>query len=764
MGTAGATRHSMIKVCVLLLAGGMAAQHTTLLVRSDSTSLMLFASIAALFLRRARAMALLLAGFAVFQLAGERIIEQRIDERFAGDSMLTVVRVAEFPAVNGESVTMIVEPLSDHRLPPRSRVSWFEPPLVPRLGEVWELELRLRPPRGSANPGVFDYETWFFREGLHATGYVVGGKRNHRLHEGAMTSTQAFRKRFIARAHAATDSDSAAAVLVAIATGARHLISREQWERFAVSGTSHLVAISGLHVGLAAMVALGIAWVPGGLVLRRYGHFVPALFAGSVAAAAYAGVAGFGVPAQRAALMLAVAGIAVMRRRPPDPGAAVALAGVVVFVSNPVASLAPGFHLSFGAVVLLLWLARRKSCRTSRYLEVPRQLLVMQVFLMFGLLPVTAVIFNRFALVATPVNIVGVPLFSLVVVPFTLTGMVLGELREAYAAPFLAVAALGVGVLDAVVAFFADLPFAGDTLADIEGKAICLLLLPLVWVALPRGWPGRALAVLAALAIVLWRPPSPPADCFDAWVLDVGQGLAVVVQTRDGALLYDTGMAWRGGGSVAQYVIKPFLAARGIEAIDRLVVSHGDLDHSGGVAEVVSEFQPRFVISGEPLPATSTWRCAAGKSWWSGVVHFEFLHPPSGHREEGNEASCVLRVSVGRHRLLLTGDIEARGERLMLQSVARPGRGRGDRAASWEQDIVERALRQCRRRRAGHRVRCLREPLGLSQAGRGRALGGGRRHRSEHRAGGSSAHSHLCVRRPRQRGSGAAAAAPLLAC
>jgi competence protein ComEC len=673
METVGVALRSVIKLFVLLFAGGLAAQHSMLPLGSDLSSLLIVASIGALLVRRARPVAIVILGFAIFHMAGLEVIERRLEPRFSGDSMLAIIRVTDFPRIDGDSLSMTVEPLADPRLPPRSRVSWFEPPVVPAIGEVWELELRLRRPRGNANPGVFDVETWLFRERIHATGYVVNGQRNRLLWSGTASPLEAFRARFAWRARAATESRDAAAVLTAIGTGARHDVTRAQWDRFAISGTSHLMAISGLHVGLAGMVGLGLAWGLAGLLPLQSGQLRAALLGGLAVAAGYAWVSGFGVPAQRATLMLAVATLAVLRRRQPQAGEAVAVSGAAVFLANPVASMTPGFSLSFGAVVLLLWLARRRAIDPPRRWHAPLRLWVLQVFLMFGLLPLTALLFQRFAIVATPVNLVAVPVFSIVVVPLTLAGMALGEVSEPVAAPLLQLAAVVIDALDAVIRWSVGLPFADLRLANFEGVASMLLVLPLAWVLLPKGWPGRGLACIGIVAIVLWRPAPPPADCFDAWTLDVGQGLAVVIETRRDVLLYDTGMAWRSGSSAAEQVIEPFLTARGIRRLDGLFVSHDDLDHSGGAPFITQAMQPRFILSGEPLRDVGSRLCEAGAVWWSGAVRFTVLHPASPWRREGNDASCVLRVSVGSDSLLLTGDIEASAERRLLQHEAAVG-------------------------------------------------------------------------------------------
>ena len=659
----------MVISCLLLLAGGLAAQHITVTFPSDVIAVTLVASIIALRWRRLRVPAWFVTGAALFLCAGTSIIDARLDPVYEGDSMLAEVRVADFPEVADGTVKLVLESIGDTRIPPRVRASWHQAPVVPMLGDVWQLELRLKRPRGGANPGVFDYETWLFREKVHATGYVVQGKRNRLLRSGMTSRVDAFRQRFTTRALAAAESRTAAGVLAAVGTGTRHLVTPQQWDRFAASGTSHLMAISGLHVGLAAMLAFALGFALAGLLPWRMNALVFGLLSGVALAAAYAVVSGLGVPARRASIMLGAAALVALRRRQLDAARVITLAAIVVYISDPVTSLAPGFQLSFGAVALLVWLAQRRGGAGSwpGLAGAVRQLIILQVFLLLGLLPMTATLFQRFTPVATPVNLLAVPLFSFVTAPLTLAGLALGDVCERGALLLLRLAALSIDALEAMIDAAVRLPFAHIHLADFSGAAVLLLCLPPLWVVLPPGWPGRWLAVLSIVAIVLWKPPPPPAACFDSWVLDVGQGLAVAIQTHEETILYDTGMAWRNGGSAAERTITPFLRARGV----RLIVSHSDIDHSGGLAVLEREFDVSHVIVGEMRVSGDGLQCAAGQNWWSGAIRFEFLHPTGA--EEGNDASCVLRVSAGAYALLLTGDIEAAAERALLQRGATLG-------------------------------------------------------------------------------------------
>jgi competence protein ComEC len=658
----------MAKTCLLLLAGGLAAQHTTLLVAYDVLYVSLFATLFALANRRLRVVALPVLGWTLFMLSGVAVVEGRLDSRYVGDSMLVKARVVDFPRWSGRAVSMTLSPLDDGRVPERIRVTWFEPLVMPRIGETWELELRLRRPRGRLNPGVFDLETWLFREKYQASGYVVTSKRNRLLWSGDATPLDRFRARFVARARAAAGSAETAAVLAALGVGARHLVSREQWDRFAATGTSHLMAISGLHVGLAALVGFVLVFGVAVLVPVRGNHYLAAMLLGVVIAVAYALVSGLGVPSRRAVIMLLAAALSVARRRQVDSVAVVSLAAAVVFLTDPIATLTPGYYLSFAAVVLLLWLARRRDRVRAGVTGPVRRLAVIQVFLMFGLLPLTVLIFGRFAVLATPVNLVAVPVFSLLTVPMTIAAGAVGEFCDSLSLMLLRIAGLSVALVESVIGFATAVPFADGSIAEIDGVAWLFLALSLTWVLLPPGWPARRVAVLGAVSILAWKSPPPPAACLDSWVLDVGQGLAVVIRTAQDVTVYDSGMAWRGGGNAAQQVIIPFLASRGIDSISRLVISHADLDHSGGTTELLEQVAVGDVIAGEPLDRVRAAPCVRGQGWRSGQIGFEFLHPDRVTRAEGNNASCVLRVSAGSHSLLLTGDIERQAERELLAS------------------------------------------------------------------------------------------------
>jgi competence protein ComEC len=667
----------MIKACLLIFAGGIAAQHSRVLPGSDLVQFALVASVALLVCGRTRLVGCLLLGAALFMQAGQSIVSQQLDSRFVGDSLLTQVRVVDFPRASGASIVMRVTPVADKRLPPLSKVTWFEPPALPAIGDTWELELRLRRPRGSSNPGLFDYEAWLFRESIHATGYVVNGKRNRLLKTGSTSYVERRRRSFVERAVTVAKDPAAGAVIAAVGVGARHRISRDQWHRYAQTGVSHLMAISGLHVGLAAGTAFLLTMTALAIARAAMNHYLVAIAAGVLAAVGYTTLSGLGIPARRATLMLLVAAAMLIRRRHVDPLMAMAVAGILIFVAEPIAIMAPGFGLSFAAVALLVWLSRRRQqhrlsvapiYRVGRFVH---QTVVMQVILLAGLMPLTILYFQRIAFLAVPANLLAVPLFSLVTVPATLLALALGDASAPVGDFALRIASYTVAWLEELISMLLQWPGADITVASVTGVTWLAVVMPAAWAVLPKGWPGRHCVLIAIPFLILYKPAPPPAGCFDAHILDVGQGLSIVVQTASSAVIYDTGIAFRGGGSIAEAVVLPFLRSRGIGHVDRLIISHADVDHSGGARDILAKIPVRQTLLGEEWrnAVGTTEPCRAGQSWQSDGVSFRILYPPPASRQQGNNASCVLRVAVGQHNLLLTGDIEAAAERELLRQL-----------------------------------------------------------------------------------------------
>jgi competence protein ComEC len=552
----------------------------------------------------------------------------------------------------------------------RLRLSWYGAPRTPVPGERWRLQVRLKRPHGFSNPGGSDYEGWLFRAGIRATGYVRACDCNRRLAEttGWLTPD---RWRYAIREdlRRLLPDPGARGLVAALAIGDRSGFPAGLWEALRRTGTSHLVAISGLHVGLVS----GLAYLIGSWLWRRLGRlalYVPAPSAGALAGLAaallYAALAGFAIPTQRALIMVGVALGAVLLRRRIRPAALLATALVLVVVRDPFSVLSAGFWLSFAAVAVLVYTMGFRAAQPPAWRQWGR----MQWVLALGLAPLAIGWFQQASLVAPAANLLAVPWFSLVLVPLVLLSVLL-----AWAVPALAPAPMV--LLDLLArATVAALEWAGSgALAAVHTETVAPWILATaglgaVVIMAPAGVPGRWLGLLLCLPLLIHEPDPVPHGAYELTLLDVGQGLAVVVRTRGHTLVYDTGPRYSERFDTGRAVVVPFLRSAGRRRVDLLVVSHGANDHAGGLRSVLEAVQVERVIGGEPdaLGTVGAQRCVAGQAWqWDGV-DFEVLWPPAGSPWRDNNASCVLRVAGEGGTALLTGDLEAEGERRLVRS------------------------------------------------------------------------------------------------
>ncbi len=665
----------MLQICLALLAGAYALQLFTSLPPAGLLVVVLAAAVFCIIIRRLRLAGCVVIGFCVAWHASAELLHDRLPDDLQGSTVEITGRVAGFPEQRGESLRFVLQTSDGDRLPSRVRLAWYDVAEQPAIGETWRLKVRLRQPRGFANPVGFDYEQWLFRQGIGATGYVVKHPENRLLADVPVGTSAVLRRSMAERISSVAGDNDAAAVLLAITVGARHRISQQQWEQYAITGTSHLMAISGLHIGLAAGGAFVLFWIGLAPFCRWANLRDRAALMAALVAVVYAAVSGFAVPAQRAMLMaLLVMGASLMRRQ-TQPEMVLAAAAMVVFLTEPITILSPGFKLSFAAVAILLWSARQR-CFTvpgqpafgQQLLEGVKRLPPLQLTLLFGLFPMTALIFGRVAWLAPLVNLLALPVFNLLTVPTALLGLLLDGPLRMLGDGLLRVSWLSVRGMLWLISGVATWPPARIDIATASPMLIPVVLLAALWAILPPGWPGRRVAWIAGLCAVLLRPAAVPPDCLDLTVLDVGQGQAMVLRTQRRNLVIDTGPAFRSGGDTGQLVLAPYLRTLGIDRLDLLLISHGDLDHAGGVASLAQSTRIAQVISGDYLDrmARPQLRCRRGQAWlWDGV-RFAILHPAHAAKSSRNDGSCVVEATVGTYRLLLTGDIETAAENALL--------------------------------------------------------------------------------------------------
>jgi competence protein ComEC len=533
---------------------------------------------------------------------------------------------------------------------------------LPKAGEHWRFTVKLRRPRGFMDPGSFDYEGWLFFHGIGATGYVAHDAQ--RL-DGTHFPLLRFRDHLRERIAVALGSDPYAGMATALVTGDQGGISEDQWRVLQATSTVHLMAIAGLHLGVVA----GLLFLMIRSLWRRSAWaclHCPASVAGAVAslmgATLYACLAGFTLPTQRALIMLAAFTLGVLLRRRLRTSDTLALAMLGVLLLDPLAAGEASFWLSFTAVAAILFVFSGRVHGRHNWLW---DLIRTQWAVGLGLLPLLAFFFQQAGIGSPLANFLIVPLYAFTVIPLVLLGALMLFIWPWAGAGLLklAVAFMGLSwpLLDWLAAPSNTLPAPAA-----DAYIVILAMLGVAWILLPRGMPGRLPAALLMLPLFVIAPAGIAAGDYDVTLLDVGQGLAAVVRTADHVLIYDTGPSFRSGSDTGQEVLIPYLRSQGIVAPARIIVSHGDNDHSGGLQSLREQFPGVPVLTGAMDRVPDAKPCMRGQRWdWDGV-HFEVLYPEMGNPLTGNDASCVLRVSGQGGSTLFAGDIMQRGEKRLL--------------------------------------------------------------------------------------------------
>ena len=589
----------------------------------------------------------------------------------AADGPAVVVgRVATLPQTQAHRQRFILAPRriddSTRGLPRRIRVSLYGDDLRVAAGEHWRLRLRLRRPRGFMNPLRFDYERWLASEHIDATGYVVDPATARRL--APASGLVHWRSQLAERIGELSDTDGPGrALLQGLVAGDRRAFSERIWTLLKATGTSHLMAISGLHIGLVAgfgYTLAGALWAGLRLPGRRR---ISATLGALAAAMGYAALAGFALPTTRALIMFSVVAAAALAGRRVAPLRVVSIAALLVLLVDPAAALGAGFWLSFSAVAVIIVVIR------GRRLGAIRGLWQIQLGLLLGLAPLSGVFFGGWSPLGLLVNLLVLPLFSLVLVPAALLGGLLGVIAPALGERILQPLAQ---LLNALVEAAGVLHGAG--LGELAINAIGPLSVLFLGVGLallltPAGTPLKSLALPLAAGFVLAAPGArEPGSVAVTW-LEVGQGSSAVIRTAGRVIVVDTGPAWSSGSNAAAFTLLPFLADRGIEAVDRLIVTHADRDHRGGVEALADAVAIGRIDAGEPLAGVGrAARCHAGMAWQVGAIDFEYLWPPRGADQRGNAASCVLLMSAPGGRVLFTGDIDRDIEARIAGALSAP--------------------------------------------------------------------------------------------
>ncbi|MES2181999.1 MAG: DNA internalization-related competence protein ComEC/Rec2 [Pseudomonadota bacterium] len=534
-------------------------------------------------------------------------------------------------------------------------------------GERWQLFVRLKRPHGTANPHGYDFESWALSENLRAMGSIKSKSNLKKLDNFVWQPkymVEYVREGVKQRIAQVLANKPYSGIIQALVMGDSGQISVDDWQVFLRTGTSHLMSISGLHITMLAGLAFGLVgfcWRRSHMLVMRLPARKAATIAGVITALLYTLVAGFAVPSQRTFYMLLVFAIALWSARRLVISQVLAIALFIVVLLDPWAVNAPGFWLSFGAVATLAYALGARIGQTHWF----KAALQTQWAVTIGMLPLLLVMFGQTSIISPIANAFAIPLISFVVTPLALLGSFLSfdlALNLSYIALEICMSALKWLNLLPMATWQQHAPATWTLLPAVLG---------VLWLLLPRGFPMRWLGLIGFLPMLFIVPVRPALGDMKVTVLDVGQGLSVVVQTATHTLLYDAGPKYTEQSDAGSRIVLPFLHGEGVRKLDGFVVSHNDIDHSGGMPSVLTlmpvvwlatSFTPEIAT-----PSTLTKiPCFTGQSWaWDGV-RFEMLHPTfdsyDDARLKDNNRSCVLKITSQAGSMLLTGDIEKQAE------------------------------------------------------------------------------------------------------
>jgi competence protein ComEC len=543
------------------------------------------------------------------------------------------------------------------------KLTWRNNTLPLDVGDEWNFHVHLKKTYGTMNPGGFDYEAYAYQAGIRANGYILEKEKNnllasHWYHYSIDRIRQLLAEKIAENLPATQTSPWITALVV----GERHDIDEKDWQVLRNTGTNHLMAIAGLHIGLMSALAhflVASVWRRSPRLVNKF----PAVHAGALAALSmaliYSALAGFSIPTQRACLMLTFFIVALLTRKKIGAWYAWSSALLCVLLINPLTVLTESFCLSFGSVALIIYGVSGRISPKGLWWQWGR----IQWVIALGLVPLSIALFQQCSLISFAANSVAIPWVGFIVVPLSLLGSFLFIFSNHAAALVLTLADKILSLLWIVLTWFSHLPNVVWYQTVPHTWMLIAAIIGMIFLLFPAGVPGRYFGIVWLLPLALYKPTVPQPG--EAWLtlLDIGQGLSAVVQTRTHTLVFDTGPRLSASFDMGDSVVVPFLHSINTKKIDMLVVSHSDNDHIGGAAAVMSQLPVLSVKTSAVKFFAHADLCLRGDAWtWDGV-NFSFLYPTQETLNKDNNSSCVLRVASGKQQILLTGDIEKLAEK-----------------------------------------------------------------------------------------------------
>lgn len=562
-------------------------------------------------------------------------------------------------------------------------LTWYQQPPALHVGDRWLLTVKLKPPVGMHNPGGFDYERFLKTQGIVGTGYINAFKKNnylgvdpHYLIARTRERTSNMISQLVQENNLRdTKASAVSAFISALSVGVRDGLSLNDWEILQKTGTNHLIAIAGLHIGFIVALSYFLIkkmwvcipraalWVPASRV-AECGALILAVF--------YSVLSGFALPAQRATLMLFFFLMATMLCREVSSIKRFIFAAFCVLLIDPFSLFNATFWLSFTSIFMLLWLMRGRLRQENKLFSWAK----MQWAVILGILPWSIYFFQQISFISFFANSLAIPWVGFILLPviFIATGLSLLHLSNLSTLFFMFSVKLTVPLwwfLSRCAAF----PWASYQIG--AASLVCVLsgMIGAFFLLAPRGFPMKTLGCFGLLPLFFYHLPAPAKNHFMLSVIDVGQGLSVLVRTAHHVMLYDAGAHIPEGFDVGEAIVSPYLRTLGIRTIDRLEISHADNDHSGGMHAIIQNFHVKEIATSAPdiLLQAKQWAhgkvhtCVEGDRWeWDGI-QFETLSPPNNAVYTGNNSSCVIKVKSISKSALLTGDIENETEKILVR-------------------------------------------------------------------------------------------------
>lgn len=596
-------------------------------------------------------------------------LTDRLPGQLAGQDIQVQGYIADLPEHEGNHVRFNFRAMkSAENVPDTLRLTWYYPDQPIKAGQEWTFTVRLKPPHGNFNPGGFDYERWLFAEGIGATGYVRTKPGPRLMDSGsAKTNLLVWRQHIAERLGQILANSGSLPLIKALTIGDADSLTPLQWDIFRRTGTTHLMVISGSHIGLIA----GLVYL---LVIRLWAWTGVLVWSPQKVAAItalmtsifYAGLTGFSVPAQRSALMVAIAMVAIVQQRNSRPYHILAVALCAVLVVDPLVVLSAGFWLSFIAVSLIIYSIAGRLGKPGFF----RGSIKVNWVTSIGLAPLLLYFFQQVSLIAPLANLIAVPIISLLIVPFALLATLVMSVAPIVAAKLFFVVDMALQGLWWVLVKLAELPLSTISHAQPSWWALGFAIPGILLLFAPKGMPSRSLGLIMLLPLVFTEPSKIEAGAIRMTMLDVGQGLSAVVQTSNHVLVYDTGAKFSSTSDMGLSVLVPFLRRLDVDKVDSLIVSHGDNDHIGGVDSLTANVRSETILTSVPqqLRKYAPVQCTAGQSWSWDKVKFSIMSPQTNNLLSENDNSCVLRIQAQHGTVLLTGDIEAAAESWLVEA------------------------------------------------------------------------------------------------